>query len=145
MIARYATLLVGLVAAGPALAESLDADTARRFVVGKQFAFTCFDGSRGAGRIFADGSVTGTVQIRGSGPAQSVWLPAGTLRVKGGAVCASLSGIPVEPCFDLDKTDDQSFRGSISGLDSAYCDFTKVIDRSARRKWSGPLSLDPTR
>jgi hypothetical protein len=145
MIARYATFFVALMAAPPALAESLDAEAARRFVVGKQFTFTCFDGSRGAGRVFGDGSVMGTIQVRGSGPVQSVWLPAGTLRVKGDAVCASLSGIPMEPCFDLDKTDDQSFRGSISGLDSAYCDFTKVVDRSARRKWSGPLSLDPTR
>src|SRR6516225_6597015 len=104
IVARYASLVAALLAAGPAVAEPLDADAARRFVVGKQFAFTCFDGTRGAGRIFADGSVMGTIQVRGSGPARSVWLPAETLRVKGDTVCGSLRGIPIEPCFDLDKT-----------------------------------------
>jgi hypothetical protein len=143
MIARYASFIIALITAWPALAEPLDADAARRFVVGKQFAFTCFDGSRGVGRIFADGSVMGTFQIRGSEPARSVWLPAGTLRVKGDRVCGSLRGIPIEPCFDLDKTDDQSFRGSVSGLDSAYCEFTKVVEQPSRRKWSAPLPLDP--
>jgi hypothetical protein len=147
MIARYITLIVSLLAAGQALAESLDADAAQRFVLGKRFAFTCFDGSRGDGRVNADGSVVGTIQVRGSGPVRSASLPAGTLRVKGDTVCASLSVIPIEPCFDLNKTDDQSFRGSISGLDSAYCDFTQLSDVAVRprRHRSGPLSLDPTR
>jgi hypothetical protein len=121
MIARYAIGVVALIASAPALAEPLDAAAAQRFVLGKLFAFTCFDGSRGAGRVFSDGSVIGTVQLRGAGSIYSVWLPAGTLKVKGEAVCASLSGIPFEPCFDLNRTDDQDFRGSVSGLDFAYC------------------------
>jgi hypothetical protein len=83
MIARYAIVIVALLASGSALAESLDAEAARHFVVGKLFAFTCFDGSRGAGRVYDDGSVIGTIQFRGSGPVRSVWLPAGTLKVKG--------------------------------------------------------------
>jgi hypothetical protein len=146
MIARYTTLLASLLAAGPALAESLDADAAQRFVLGKRFTFTCFDGSRGAGRFNADGSVVGTIQVRGSEPVRSASLPAGTLRVKGHTVCASLSVIPIEPCFDFNKTDDQSFRGSISGVDSAYRDFTQLNDVAVRprRQRSGPLSLDPT-
>jgi hypothetical protein len=41
------------------------------------FAFNCFDGSRGAGRIHGDGSVIGTIQFRGAGPARMVSLPAG--------------------------------------------------------------------
>jgi hypothetical protein len=148
MIARYGIMIAALLASGPALAESLDADAARRFVLGKLFAFTCFDGSRGAGRVYGDGSVVGTIQLRGSGPVHSVWLPAGTLKVKGEAVCASLKGIPIEPCFDLNRTDDQSFRGSVSGLDFAYCDFThrlSVTGRRPRPHSSEPLSLDPTR
>jgi len=147
IVARYAILAAALLAARPALAESLDADAAQRFVLGKQFAFTCFDGSRGAGRIYADGSVVGTIQVRGSGPVRSASLSAGTLKVKGDTVCASLRGIPIEPCFNLNKTDDQSFRGSISGLDFAYCDFTQLSDVAARPPphRSGPLSLDPTR
>ena len=99
--------------------------------IGKLFAFNCFDGSRGAGRIYGDGSVIGTIQFRGIGPVRSMWLPAGTLRVKGEAVCASLKGMPFEPCFNLDRTGDQSFRGAVSGLGFAYCDFTR---RNVRRQ-----------
>jgi hypothetical protein len=114
-----------LLAASSACAESLTPDAARRFVTGKLFAFDCFDGSRGAGSIYGDGSVIGTIQFRGAGPARTVSLPAGTLRVRGDAVCASLQGMPFEPCFHIEKTDDRSFRGSLSGLGFAYCDFTR--------------------
>ena len=85
---------------------------ARRFVTGKVFAFNCFDGSRGAGRIYGDGSVIGTIQFRG--------VPAGMLRVRGEAVWASLQGMPFEPCFHIEKTDDRTFRGSWIGF--AYCE-----------------------
>ena len=111
-------------------------------MVGKLFAFTCFDGSRGAGRFYSDGSVIGAIQFRGSGPVRSVWLPAGTLKVKGEIVCASLNGMPFEPCFDLNRTDDQSFRGSVLGMDFAYCDFAHLLSITAQP--SDPLSLDPT-
>ena len=148
MIARYAIAVLTLLASSPLLAESLDAEAARRFVVGKLFAFTCFDGSRGTGRIYDDGSVIGIIQLHGSGPVHSARLPAGTLKAKGETVCASLSGIAVEPCFDLARTGDQSFRGSVSGLDFAYCDFTyrlNVTDQKPRPRPSEPLSLDPPR
>src|SRR5512133_1725432 len=125
MIARFAIAVVALLAAGPALGETLTADAARRFVTGKLFAFNCFDGSRGAGRIYGDGSVIGNIQFRGAGPVRSVWLPAGTLRVRGEAVCASLQGMPFEPCFNLEKMNERSFRGSVAGLGFAYCDFTR--------------------
>jgi hypothetical protein len=128
MIARFAIVVVTLLAAGPTLAESMNADAARRFVTGKLFAFNCFDGSRGAGRIYGDGSVIGSIQIHGSGPVRSVWLPAGTLRVRGEAVCASLKGMPFEPCFNLNKVDDRSFRGAVSGMGFAYCDFTRRVN-----------------
>ena len=52
MIARCAIVIVILLAFRPAVAESFIADAARRFVLGKLFAFNCFDGSRGAGRIY---------------------------------------------------------------------------------------------
>ncbi len=144
MIGRYAIVIVALLASRSALAENLDADAAQRFVVGKLFAFTCFDGSHGAGRVYGDGSVIGSIQFRGSGPIRSVWLPAGTLKVKGELVCASLNGMPFEPCFDLNKTDDQSFRGSVLGMDFAYCDFARHLSITARRQPSEPMSLDPT-
>src|SRR6266487_234673 len=80
MIARFAIVVASLLAAIPALAEPMSAETARRFVAGKLFAFNCFDGSRGAGRIYSDGSVIGTIQMRSTGPVRAVWLQAGTLR-----------------------------------------------------------------
>ena len=123
MVTRLAMVVLILLAAGSACAESLNPDAARRFVAGKLFAFDCFDGSRGAGRIYGDGSVIGTVQFRGAGPERTVSLPAGTLRARGEAVCASLRGMPFEPCFHIEKTDDRSFRGSWMGF--AYCDFTR--------------------
>jgi len=143
MIARYTIVIVALLASGSALAESLDAEAARHFVVGKLFAFTCYDGSRGAGRVYDDGSVVGTIQFSGSGPVQSVWLPAGTLKVKGKTVCASLNGSPFEPCFDLNRTDGQSFRGSVLGMDFAYCNFAQRMSVIDRRQPSEPMSLDP--
>jgi hypothetical protein len=112
MITRLAMVVLISFAAGSARAESLAPEAARRFVTGKLFAFNCFDGSRGEGRIYDDGSVIGTIQFRGSGPARTVSLPAGTLRVRGEAVCASLQGMPFEPCFHLEKIDARSFRGS---------------------------------
>jgi hypothetical protein len=123
MVTRLATVVLILLATGSACAESLTPDATRRFVVGKLFAFNCFDGSRGAGRIYGDGSVIGTIQFRGAGLAHTVSLPAGTLRVRGEAVCASLQGMPFEPCFHIEKTDDRSFRGSWMGF--AYCDFRR--------------------
>jgi hypothetical protein len=125
MVTRLGMVVLILLAASSACAESLTPDAARRFVTGKLFAFDCFDGSRGAGSIYGDGSVIGTIQFRGAGPARTVSLPAGTLRVRGEAVCASLQGMPFEPCFHVEKTDDRSFRGSLSGLGFAYCDFTR--------------------
>ncbi|MGY3621344.1 hypothetical protein [Bradyrhizobium sp. USDA 10063] len=124
MLAR---LLLGTVMAGatvvPALAGMMNAEEARRFVAGKVFAFTCFDGTRGAGRILDDMGAAGSIQFSGSGPIRHVRLPGNTLQVRGQAVCASLKGLPFEPCFNLDKRDDRSFRGSVSGMGFAYCDF----------------------
>ena len=105
MFVRVVTVATTLLVAWPALAEPLDVDAARRFVVGKTFAYNCFDGTRGAGRIQSDLSVAGTIQIRGNGPIRFVQLPPGTLKVKGEAVCASVRGIPFEPCFNVDRTD----------------------------------------
>lgn len=123
----FARLLLGAVTAGalvaPAFAGMMTADEARRFVAGKVFAFTCFDGSRGAGRILDDMGAAGSVQFSGAGPVRHVRLPGNTLQIRGQSVCASIKGIPFEPCFNLDKRDERSFRGSVSGMGFAYCDF----------------------
>ena len=107
----------------PALAGMMNADEARRFVAGKVFAFTCFDGTRGAGRILDDLGAAGSIQFSGSGPIRHVRLPGNTLQIRGQAVCASIKGLPFEPCFNLDKRDERTFRGSVSGMGFAYCDF----------------------
>jgi hypothetical protein len=124
MLARF---VLGTIAAGaliaPALAGAMNADEARKFVAGKVFAFTCFDGTRGAGRILDDMGAMGAVQFSGSGPVRHLRLPGNTLQIRGQAVCASIKGIPFEPCFNLDKKDEVSFRGSVSGMGFAYCDF----------------------
>src|SRR5262245_25680459 len=125
ILARLAIVIAALVAAGPVSAQTMNADAARRFVVGKLFAFSCFDGSRGLGRIYGDGSVIGTMQYRGTGPTRSVWMPAGTLKVKGESVCASLKGMLFEPCFPLTRPSEHSFRGAVSGCGFAYCDFPR--------------------
>ena len=124
MLARF---VLGTVTAGamimPALAGMMTADEARKFVAGKVFSFTCADGTRGAGRILDDMGAAGAVQFNGSGPIRRVRLPGNTLQIRGQSVCASLRGLPFEPCFNLDKTSEVSFRGSVSGMGFAYCDF----------------------
>jgi hypothetical protein len=123
----FARFVLGTVTAGamimPALAGTMTADEARKFVAGKVFAFTCFDGTRGAGRLLDDMGAAGAVQFNGSGPVRHIRLPGNTLQIRGQSVCASLRGLPFEPCFNLDKMDDKSFRGSVSGMGFAYCEF----------------------
>jgi hypothetical protein len=135
--------LVAGAVAGPSLAESLNPEQARQFIAGKIFAFTCVDGTRGAGRIHHDGSVAGSVQFAGSGPVRHARLPVNTIRVGSSQVCAQLKGIPFTPCFNIDKTSDGSFRGSVQGMSSfAWCEFRKhgnslLVARAER----GPTSL----
>src|SRR6187399_1702042 len=123
----FARFVLGVFAAGavivPALAGQMNADEARRFVTGKVFAFSCFDGTRGAGRVLDDLGAAGSIQFSGAGPVRHVRLPGNTLQIRGQAVCASIKGLPFEPCYNLDKRDDRTFRGSVSGLGFAYCDF----------------------
>src|ERR1700693_2223358 len=99
---RAVVLTVGLLATVPAIAgETMGAEEARRFVVGKLFNYTCFEGTRGQGRILPDGSVVGSIQFQGAGQVRYAMLPANTVLVKGEAVCASLRGLPFQPCFSL--------------------------------------------
>jgi hypothetical protein len=156
MLARF---VLGSVAAGamivPALAGMMTAEEARKFVAGKVFAFTCFDGTRGAGRILDDMGAAGAVQFAGSGPIRHLRLPGNTLQIRGQAVCASLRGLPFEPCFNLDKKDEVSFRGSVSGMSFAYCDFrhqggtqmlmARAVARPHSRRAEATGSIDSSR
>lgn len=146
---RAFVVLAGLLAVVPALAGEMTAQEARRFIVGKIFYYDCFEGTRGQGRVYADGSVAGTIQIRGAGRVHYAALPPGTLRVSGQSVCASLRGLPIHPCFNLVRTSGESFRGSISGLGFAYCNFTRRYERvhivhNRPNGHAGPLALRPS-
>jgi hypothetical protein len=139
---RVALVLTGLLCTAPAKAEELRADEARRFIAGKQFAYTCFDGTSGNGRIFADGSVAGYIRVSGSGPQRFVVLPAGTLKTSGDRYCASVRGLPFEPCFNLTRTSQVSFRGAVAGFGFAYCDFQRP---SARTNIHRPMRVQELR
>ena len=84
--ARLALVMAALsfasVCTVPAKAEEIRADEARHFIAGKHFSYTCFDGTTGNGRIYADGSVAGYIQPGGTGPRRYVVLPTGTLRTQ---------------------------------------------------------------
>jgi hypothetical protein len=147
---RIGTLLTAaaaVLASTSSHAQTMNASEARGFVVGKLFTFNCFEGTKGAGRIHADGSVAGTIQFRGQGPVRWAQLPPGTINVKGESVCAQVRGMPFQPCFNLEKTSYKSFRGSVSGLGFAACEFTRrgpVELATASVAPSEPLSLRST-
>jgi hypothetical protein len=145
MVLKWTGLVIlaaACAAAVPAKADELKAEEARRFIAGKHFAYNCFEGTSGNGKIFADGSVAGYINIRGSSGPRFVVLPAGTLRIRNDQDCASMRGMPFEPCFNVNRTSQVSFRGSLSGLGFAYCDFNR---RSVRadvvRTSSAPRSI----
>ena len=149
MLLRVAIVCACVLGASAAAAEELGPEQARAFVVGKLFAYICFDGTAGIGRIFADGSVVGTIRPGGHGEAHFAALPAGTIKVEGSSMCAHLAGMPIEPCFKVEKKDHHSFRGSIAGLGFAYCDFRQHNPRtrltSSARAADRPLRLEPVR
>jgi len=138
-----AAALVAAMPAMPGTAGELRPEEARHFIAGKHFSYSCFEGTTGAGRINADGSVVGTIQVRGSGPVHFVALPVGTIRVQPDSICASLHGLPFQPCFAVNQIDAKSFRGSISGLRFAYCDFTHRNPRLEIQAKSPPPEPQP--
>jgi hypothetical protein len=123
--------MLAAASAAPASAQEMAPDQARAFIAGKLFSYDCFDGTRGVGRIFADGSIIGTIQAPGSNTLRFAHLPPGTIRVTHTSMCAHLNGLPIDPCFRVQKIDYHSFRGSISGLSFAYCDFHQRNPRAA--------------
>ena len=138
---RVVAVLIGVSVAVPAMAGEMSAQEARHFVIGKIFSYSCFEGTRGQGRVFSNGAVVGSVQFQGGGRVRYAALPAGTLRVEGKKVCAHLRGLPFQPCFNLEKTSGESFVGSISGLGFASCTFkrrqraTRITMRARIRLW----------
>jgi hypothetical protein len=143
MAVPRALLAVLLLTAGPSAAESLQAEAARSFISGKLFSFSCFERSHGTGRIFSDGSVDGDIYFRGAPEMRHVTLPAGTLGVRGQTYCATLPGLPLEPCFSVDRTGPRAFRGSLIALQSASCEFIQRADTPVEPGSSAPLPSTP--
>jgi hypothetical protein len=116
--------------------ETMTADMAREFVIGRFFTYRCFDGTYGSGRIESDGGAAGTIRVTGKGASHYLRLPTNTLYVLGNQVCARLRGLPFEPCFNLTKTGPDSFRGSLSSMNFMYCNFERKGGASqlARRR-----------
>jgi hypothetical protein len=144
--------LLGASLLGPAAAAEMRPEEARRFIAGKLFSYTCFDGTRGAGRIHADGSVVGTMQVN-SGRVKFVALPAGTIKLTSDSICASLPHALIQPCFNVVQTSPTSFRGSLKAFSFAYCDFvrrnprmdlasteTAPVTRATRAAHSAPIA-----
>ena len=142
---RVVGVVAGLASAFPAMAGEMTASEARQFVVEKLFSYTCFDGTRGMARVHADGSVDGSIQVRGAGLTRYGRMPLGTLHVGGERVCAYMPGAMMQPCFYLERTNDNSFRGSIAGLNFAYCDFTRYQGAAQIGRGEHPLSLTADR
>ena len=115
MIMRVAIVVASLLATAPAMAQSMSAEAAQRFVAGKLFAFSCIDGSRGLAQVHNDGSVMGTIQVSGSGPVKSVGLPPGTFKVKGDAICAKLKGLSLSRASISARPASKAFGGRSRG------------------------------
>ena len=93
----------------------------------------------------SDGSVAGTIQFGGTGPVRLAHLPINTIRVSSTAVLRFAEGHSVRAVFSVDKTDEVSFRGAVSGMGFAYCDFHKhgnaIVE--TRSRVHGPRRLGP--
>jgi hypothetical protein len=138
MWVRVAIVCAWVFGTGAAFAQDMTPEQARAFIAGKLFAYTCFDGTAGVGRIYADGSIIGTIRPPGSSQIRFATLPPGTIRITANSVCAYLPGLPIQPCFRVQKIDYHSFRGSISGLGFAYCDFFQRNPRAALTRRAPP-------
>ncbi len=112
----------------PVAAAEMKPEEAKRFIAGKLFSYSCFDGTKGAGRIQADGSVVGTMQVN-SGRMRFVSLPPGTIKLTSDSICASLPHALIQPCFNVVQTSATSFRGSLRAFSFAYCDFQRHNSR----------------
>jgi hypothetical protein len=134
MLLRVVVACLCALGVSSAFAEDLTPEQARAFIAGKLFAYNCFDGTTGVGRIFRDGSIVGTIRPSGSPTVKFATLPPGTIKVTATSVCAHLAGLPIEPCFRVQRTTFRSFRGSLSGLGFAYCDFYQRNPRAALTK-----------
>ena len=146
MLLRVVVACACVLGASSAFAEDLTPEQARVFIAGKLFSYNCFDGTSGLGRIFRDGSIIGTIRPPGSPTVRFANLPPGTIRVTSTAVCAHLSGLLIQPCFRVQRLDYHSFRGSISGLGFAYCDFHQRNPRAAltrRGSARAPATVGP--
>jgi hypothetical protein len=124
-----------LILGSPVSAQDvMNAEAAREFIAGHMFSYQCFDGTYGAGRVFADGSAIGSIRVTGRGSTHYMQLPTNTLYVYGSQICARLRSLPFEPCFNLVKTGPDTFRGSVSHMNFMYCNFNRGSGIQLARK-----------
>jgi len=137
--------LFGAAVLAPAAAAEMKPEEAKRFIAGKLFSYSCFDGTRGAGRIQADGSVAGTMQVN-SGRMRFIALPAGTIKLTSNSICATLPHSLFQPCFNVVQTSPNSFRGSLKAFSFAYCDFVRHNPRLnfARDETAPAQTVEPS-
>jgi hypothetical protein len=138
--------IITIVCADTAYSKELSVSEARALVVGREFAFRCFEGTTGQGTITEDGAVAGSIQIRGRTPAHHVTLPPSTIRERSGKICASVPGLSFDPCFSMQQTNARGFRGSVIGLEFAACEFTQLRaspDPAPTRSSGLPLRIQP--
>jgi len=138
---RLLAFALALTASPAAAQEVMNASTAQKFVAGKHFSYSCFDGTEGSGRIFTDGSASGTIRPGGQGELRHMRVPAGTLFVQGERICANLRGLPFQPCFNVTKLSETSFRGAVSGIGFMYCEFDRGSTTQVARRRAPQLML----
>lgn len=139
-------VIITMLCADTAYSKELSVTEARALVLGREFAFRCFEGTTGEGTITEDGAVAGSIQIRGRTPAHHVTLPPRTIHERSGKICASVPGLSFDPCFSMQQTNARGFRGSLLGFEFAACEFTQLRASSqpAQRRSSGlPLPIQP--
>jgi hypothetical protein len=137
--ARQLLCTLFMLAATPVSAqEVMTAEMAKDFVAGKFFSFKCFEGTLGSGRIMADGSAAGRIRFAGTKNDRNLRVPEGTLYISGDRICATLAGLPFDPCFTLWRTGSKSFRGAFSAWNSMYCDFTREGRTLLARRRTAP-------
>jgi len=132
MIMRMTILVASLLATASAIAEPMGPEVAQRFVTGKLFAFNCVDGTRGPWpdlyRWLGNGDDSGQRIRTGT----NVRVSAGHAQGEGRGRMRHSQRPVFEPCFNLNRTGEQSFRGSLTGLGGfAYCDFVRRVSSAS--------------
>ncbi len=123
MLYRVLVMCACFVGVVSASAEELAPEQARAFVAGKLFAYTCFDGTARDGPYLPGWFRGRDHSTAGQQGSALCGVAAGHHQGDPNLDVRTSKGLPIEPCFRVQKLDVRSFRGSLSGLGFAYRDF----------------------